>query len=95
MTDMCGDNRFEVIEKAKKQILESTNIESSPDEMKVLDSFLFRCWQLGWIGQEVAYICDRKQCADCGDDGFCGHTTDIHHAVNFEEIAPGMYMEKE
>lgn len=45
----CGDNRFKVIEKAKEALLESTNIESSPEEMAVLDSFLFRCWQMGWL----------------------------------------------
>lgn len=49
MSDMCGDNRFEIIEKAKRQLLKDTNISSSPDEMKVLDSFLFRCWQMGWL----------------------------------------------
>lgn len=45
----CGDNRFKVIEKAKEAILDSTNIESSPEEMAVLDNFLFRCWQMGWL----------------------------------------------
>ena len=46
----CGDNRFKVIEKAKKKhILEATNIETSPEEMAVLDNFLFRCWQMGWL----------------------------------------------
>ena len=45
----CGDNRFEVIEAAKKHLIESTNIETSTDEVKVLDSFLFRCWQMGWL----------------------------------------------
>lgn len=49
MNDMCGDNRFEIIAKAKKDILESTNINTSPEEMKNLDSFLFRCWQMGWL----------------------------------------------
>lgn len=49
MCEMCGDNRFEIIEKAKKHILEATNIETSPDEMKVLDNILFRCWQMGWL----------------------------------------------
>ena len=49
MMEMCGDNRFEIIEKAKNDILESTNINTSADEMKVLDSFLFRCWQMGWL----------------------------------------------
>jgi hypothetical protein len=33
----------------KEDLLESTNIDTSPDEMKVLDDFLFRCWQMGWL----------------------------------------------
>lgn len=49
MWDVCGDNRFIIIERAKEDILQSTNIESSKDEMKVLDNFLFRCWQMGWL----------------------------------------------
>ena len=49
MTDQCTDNRFEIIERAKKEIIESTNIEQSQEEMEVLDSFLYRCWQMGWI----------------------------------------------
>ena len=49
MGDICGDNRFEIIAKAKKNLLESTDIHTSEDEMKVLDSFLFRCWQMGWL----------------------------------------------
>lgn len=49
MGDICGDNRFEIIDKAKEDILKRTNISSREDEMKVLDSFLFRCWQMGWL----------------------------------------------
>lgn len=49
MGAICVDNRFEIIAKAKQDILESTNIRSSEDEMKVLDNFLFRCWQMGWL----------------------------------------------
>lgn len=49
MNAMCGDNRFEIIEKAKKDLFESTNIKNSLDELAVLDSFLFRCWQMGWL----------------------------------------------
>lgn len=49
MVDMCGDNRFEIIEKAKKHLLESTNINTSPEEMQVLDNFLYRCYQMGWL----------------------------------------------
>ncbi len=47
--EICGDNRFEIIAKAKEHLLEATNIDTSEDEMKVLDTFLFRCWQMGWL----------------------------------------------
>ena len=49
MANICRDNRFEIIAKAKKAIIESTNIEQSPKEMEVLDNFLFRCWQMRWL----------------------------------------------
>jgi hypothetical protein len=49
MNDICCPSQFEIIERAKKDILKSTNIDTSPDEMKVLDNFLFRCWQMGWL----------------------------------------------
>lgn len=47
--ETCGDNRFEIIARAKKALLEKTNIEGSPEEMAVIDNFLFRCWQMGWL----------------------------------------------
>lgn len=47
--DMLGDNRFEIIASAKKKLLEATNIETSKEEMMVLDSMLFRMWQMGWL----------------------------------------------
>ena len=47
--DICGDNRFEIIAKAKKHLLDATNIDTSPKEMEVLDDFLSRCWQMGWL----------------------------------------------
>ena len=49
MPEICGDNRFEIIEKAKKKLIEATNISGSPEEMRVIDNFLFRCWQMGWL----------------------------------------------
>lgn len=49
INNMCGDERFTIIAKAKEALLESTNIETSPEEMAVLDDFLFRCWQMGWL----------------------------------------------
>ena len=47
--EICGDNRFEIIARAKKHLLDATNIDTSPKEMEVLDDFLFRCWQMGWL----------------------------------------------
>lgn len=49
MNDLCTDNRFELIERYKQKLIESTNIETAPDEMAVLDSILFRFWQMGWL----------------------------------------------
>lgn len=49
MMEMCGDNRFELITKYKQKLIDATNIETSPDEMAVLDGILFRCWQMGWL----------------------------------------------
>lgn len=45
--ETCDDDRFELINKAKAKLLEATNIEMCPDEMAVIDSILFRCWQMG------------------------------------------------
>jgi hypothetical protein len=49
MADICDDNRFEIIAKAKKALLEGTNIDMCADEMAVIDNILFRCWQMGWL----------------------------------------------
>ena len=56
IVETCGDNRFSIIEAAKKDILEFTNIGMCEDEMNVLDSFLFRCWQMGWLEKYDASI---------------------------------------
>ena len=47
------------------------------------------------LRNSVAYICNEKACPDCGksDCRDCYHTTDIHHAKNFVEVAPGKWME--
>lgn len=52
MNEVCGDNRFEIINAAKEKLLTATNIESDKAEMAVLDRFLFRCWQMGWLEPE-------------------------------------------
>lgn len=49
MADICGDNRFELIEKYKQKLLDATNIGDSPEEMAVIDNILFRFWQVGWL----------------------------------------------
>ena len=58
--DVCSDDRFELIAEARDTLLERTNIEDSPDEMAVLDSILFRCWQMGWLDQ-----LNVVRCRDC------------------------------
>ena len=45
----CGDNRFEVIARAKAHLLDATNIASNEKEMAVIDNILFRCYQMGWL----------------------------------------------
>lgn len=45
----CSDNRFKIIERAKEDLLKSTNIETSKEEMELIDNFLFRCWQMEWL----------------------------------------------
>ena len=58
---LMTDDRFEIINRAKEALLDSTNIEQSPDEMKVLNDFLFRCWQMGWLDRYTRWIpCSEK-----------------------------------
>ena len=49
MAECFTDDRFELISKYKQKLIEATNIESSPDEMAVIDNILFRFWQMGWL----------------------------------------------
>ena len=70
MNEICGDNRFEIIAKAKAHLLDATNIDTSEDEMKVIDSFLFRCWQMGWLDRyaeqtEPQTEVETMSCAEC------------------------------
>jgi hypothetical protein len=58
MNVTCGDNRFEIIKKAKDDIIQATNIQSDQDEMKVLNNLLFRAWQMGWLDK---YETDYKE----------------------------------
>ena len=49
MADVCTDGRFDMIKRVKEKLVINTNIGSNPDEMKVIDSILFRFWQMGWL----------------------------------------------
>ena len=67
---MCGDNRFELIESAKRELMRCTNIEGSPDEMAVLDSLLFRMWQMRWLpGCEKHDAAATAEAAGTGESG--------------------------
>ena len=46
----------------------------------------------------ILYLCDRKACENCHEE--CKHTSDIRHAVNFEQdhadgVEVGNFWEKE
>jgi hypothetical protein len=47
--EICTDNRFEIIAAYKKKLIEGTNIQTSPEEMAVIDNILFRFWQMRWL----------------------------------------------
>ena len=47
----CDDTRFRVISRAKEHLFQATNIAEDKKELEVLDSFLLRCWQMGWLKQ--------------------------------------------
>lgn len=49
MSELCTDNRFELIEKYKAKLIEATNIECDTLDMAAIDSILFRFWQMGWL----------------------------------------------
>ena len=75
MADICGDNRFGIIHKAKDDLLKSTNIESSPEEMAVIDNILFRCWQMGWLDMYYEPVLN-EWCTDCKEydqEAHCCH----------------------
>lgn len=99
MNEICGDNRFEIIAKAKAHLLDATNIDTSEDEMKVLDDFLFRCWQMGWLDRydtadtpqteriktpDYCDICKQDMCKDCVADATNPYCVPSHYEINYE-----------
>lgn len=65
MSELCTDNRFELIEKYKAALIEATNIETAQDEMAVIDDILFRFWQMGWLDKLDADAVPVVRCKDC------------------------------
>jgi hypothetical protein len=47
--NVCADERFDMIARAKSELMRSTNIETNKKEMEVIDSILYRFWQMGWL----------------------------------------------
>lgn len=70
MNYVCEDNRFEIIERYKNELISATNIEGSPEEMAVLDNILFRFWQMGWLKEQKAV--EPKQVDLYGNDEWWG-----------------------
>ena len=65
---ICTDDRFEVIAKYKAELLDKTNIETSAEEMAVIDNILFRMWQMGWLDRLEQPTVDAVpvvRCKDC------------------------------
>lgn len=61
MNEQCNDNRFEIIKETKEYIISATNIDTSPDEMKVLDDICFRLWQLGLTKRNKDKLTELKE----------------------------------
>lgn len=91
MADLCTDNRFELIEKYKKMLIDATNIETNPTEMAVIDNILFRFWQMGWLDKLELDAKPVVRCKDCahwcichhGDNWFCADGTPINTASDY------------
>nr|DAU35772.1 MAG TPA: hypothetical protein [Caudoviricetes sp.] len=48
--ETCEDNRFLVIERAKKDLFKSTDIErASKEDEAIIDNMLLCYWQMGWL----------------------------------------------
>ena len=69
-TETCNDDRFELIEKYKRELIKHTNIETNKEEMSVIDNILFRFWQMGWLNalekDNGCYLCNIRECGTGG-----------------------------
>lgn len=49
-------DRIFVIGKYRQRLIDSTNINESPEEMKVLNDLMFRLYQMGWLAVSVSRV---------------------------------------
>lgn len=91
--DTCGDDRFELIAKAKQKLLDATNIGSRADEIAVLDSILFRCWQMGWLDQlRDAEVIPERTCRNTAPvylDFLCSECGFVHYHSDENDSGDG------
>lgn len=91
MGEICGDNRFELIEKYKTKLIEATNIETAKDEMAVIDSILFRFWQMGWLDKLEADVVPKSEegaeCPTCYGTGRIGTTDWLTKNISKKQLA--------
>lgn len=82
-------DEYRIIKDAKDALYDATNIDEHPDELAVIDSTMFRMWQMGWLpGQEPTckaiptmdemFIRMPAKCSECGSrmadhDRYCAN----------------------
>ena len=88
MAEICGDNRFELIEKYKTKLIEATNIETAKDEMVVIDNILFRFWQMGWLDKLEADVVPKSEVEKFAEE------IKLEFYREFDEIIPSIMADK-
>ena len=103
MNEVCSDNRFELIEKYKNKLIEATNIEDDADDMKAIDSILFRFWQMGWLDKlelmpceeaisKYAILKDLKECQEASESNYeFGEVEGLRKAIESVNEMPLVY----
>jgi len=103
MNEVCSDNRFELIEKYKKKLIEATNIEDDADDMKAIDNILFRFWQMGWLDKleqmpceetisKYALLKDLKECQEASESNYeFGEVEGLRKAIESVNEMPLVY----